>query len=127
MAGEELDRFALVDWERSACLCDVGAPGHSAVVTVASDGRDALWITDDAELHAEHPRCGNGDQPHEQIGALPPDVQARIDQAYTRRNWPRCGRPRKDGQPCRTPVARRGQHCSWHRDSAPKPDQRAAP
>lgn len=119
MAGE-FDGFPLFDWERSACLCDVGAPGHSIAVAVTDDGRDTLWMVDDAELNAEHPRCGNGDQPHERVGAMPPDVQARVDQAHTRRNWPRCGRPKKNGAPCRTPVARHGDHCSWHRDVEPE-------
>jgi hypothetical protein len=127
MGGREFDEFPLFDWERSACLCDVGAPSPSVAVAVTDDGHDTLWMVDHAELNAEHPRCGNSDQPHEQVGSLPPDVRARVEQVHTRRNWPRCGRPRKDGQPCRTPVARRGQHCSWHRDSAPKPDQQAAP
>ena len=64
MFGKDFDEFALVDWERSACLCDVGAPGHSLAVAVTDDGRDVLWLIDDAELHAEHPRHGDSRQPH---------------------------------------------------------------
>lgn len=108
MAGE-FDRFALVDWERSACLCDVGAPGHSVAVAVTHDGRDTLWIVDDAELHAEHPRCGNGDQAHEQVGSLPAVWRRRV---Y---GDPRCGAPTTAGRPCRMKVACQGDVCEVHR------------
>ena len=82
MAGE-FDGFPLFDWERSACLCDVGAPGHSIAVAVTDDGRDTLWMVDDAELNAEHPRCGNGDQPHERVGIRrQDDAQAALPREH---------------------------------------------
>jgi hypothetical protein len=114
MKGDNFDWFPLFDWERSACLCDVGAPGHSVAVAVTDDGRDTLWMVNDAELNAEHPRCGNGDQPHEQVGPLPPDVRARVDQVHTRRDWPRCGRPTHAGTPCHQRVKATGQACGQH-------------
>lgn len=62
--------------------------------------------------------------PHELEGPLPP--------AYTDRLDPRCGRPRKDGQPCRSPVARFGGHCGWHREeststTSTNPTERTSP
>jgi hypothetical protein len=120
MAGDEFDGFALVDWERSACLCDVGASGHSVAVAVDDDGRDVLWIVDEAELHAEHPRHGNSNQPHEQLGPLPKSVADRI-----RRRGPdvahMCAGYNKQGQPCRLRVARPGDRCLFHRDKASAP------
>lgn len=122
MAGDEVDRFALFDWERSACLCDVGAPGHSVAVAVTDDGRDTLWIVDDAELHAEHPRCGNGAQPHEQIGPLPERWRERVAWSAAFR----CGRPTKSGRPCRLPVDQAGGSCSFHRAASPDADWQTA-
>ena len=47
---------------------------------------------------------------HERLGPVPVQWQRRIRQAQLR-----CGRPRSDGQPCRTPVARAGHSCANHR------------
>lgn len=115
MAGDEFDRLALVDWERSACLCDVGAPGHSLAVAVTDDGRDTLWMVDDAELRAEHPRCGDGRQPHEQVGPLPERWRERVAWSAAFR----CGRPTKSGRPCKLRVARPGDRCLFHRAASP--------
>jgi hypothetical protein len=49
--------------------------------------------------------------PHEGAGPLGSWWRERIAQ-------PRCGRPRRDGQPCRTPVARVGDVCGNHRATA---------
>lgn len=117
-----MDRFALFDWERSACLCNVGAPGHSVAVAVTDDGRDTLWIVDDAELHAEHPRCGNGEQPHEQIGPLPERWRERVAWSAAFR----CGQPTKSGRPCRLPVDQAGGSCSFHRAASPDADWQTA-
>ncbi len=107
---DEFDGFALVDWERSACLCDVGAPGHSVAVAVTNDGRDTLWIVDNAELHAEQPRHGDGDQPHEWTGPLPERWRRRIALAPFR-----CSRPTKGtGRPCRIEVSTFGRSCGLH-------------
>lgn len=108
MSGNKFDGFALVDRARSACLCDVGAPRHSAAVAVTSDGHDTLWIVDEVELHAEHPRHGDANQPHEQLGRLP---------AVWRRSIvgdPRCGAPTAAGRPCRMKVANQGDTCAIH-------------
>jgi hypothetical protein len=139
MDAHAFDGFALVDWARSACLCDVGASGQSVAVAVTDDGSDALWIVDDAELHAEHPRHGNGDQAHEQLGPLPAWFRARIAQigapgaAYWREVDGRwlpvylCGRPTKKKRPCRIPVDQAGGACEWHRGVQPEAVRRAAP
>lgn len=124
---DPFDGFALVDRERSACLCDVGMPGHSIAVAVTSTGDTSLWLVDDAALGAKHQQWGNDNQPHEQQGPLPEHWRHRVDQVFARRNWPRCGRPRKDGRPCRAPVARHGQHCSWHRDVQQEAERQAPP
>jgi hypothetical protein len=113
MFGDDLDGFALIDWERSACLCDVGAPGNSVAVAVTADGRDVFWLVDEAELHAEHPRHGNADQPHEWTGPLPDRWRHRIAAAPFR-----CGRPRADGRPCRQAVKAAGRPCCWHAQRA---------
>ncbi|EFG79556.1 hypothetical protein HMPREF0591_0533 [Mycobacterium parascrofulaceum ATCC BAA-614] len=116
MGAPDFDGFALVDWERSACLCDVGSAGYVLAVAVTSDGADTLWIVDDAELHAEHPRYGSADQLHEQLGPLSAALRERI--------WPtpRCGRPTKGtGRPCRIVVSGPGEACGLHsnRQAAP--------
>jgi hypothetical protein len=49
--------------------------------------------------------------PHEQLGPLPALYRHRLDQH-------RCGRPRRDGKPCRTPVARSGLTCANHHTHA---------
>lgn len=88
--------------------------GYAASVCVTPDGRDVLWllangspdVDDDYGCSCE--RCA----PHEYPGhPLPP----RITQMLDRPTQPRCGRPRAAGQPCRTPVARTGLTCHWHR------------
>jgi hypothetical protein len=54
---------------------------------------------------------------HERGGPLPPDWQARVDRvtSRTRVSSPRCGRPRRDGQPCQTIVDEAGEPCHWHK------------
>jgi hypothetical protein len=100
---------SLIDFERSACLCDVGAPDYLAAVCIASDGDDVLWLVSKTELEAEDPRCGNANQRHEQLGRLPAAVRDRI--------WGdslRCGRPTCSGLPCRIRVANPGDPCGTH-------------
>ena len=118
MDAHQFDGFALVDWARSACLCDVGAPGHSLAVAVTDDGRDVLWLIDDAELHAEHPRHGDSRQSHEQVGPLPARWRERVAWSAAFR----CGRPTKSGRPCRLPVGQAGRSCSFHRAANPDAD-----
>jgi hypothetical protein len=110
MSGDKFDGFALVDWERTVHLCDVGMPGHVIAVAVTDDGRDTLWIVDEEELHAEDPRHGNGDQPHEWTGALPERWRHRVALAPYR-----CGRRTKTtGRPCRIEVSAPGRACGLH-------------
>jgi len=99
---------SLIDYERSACLCDVGAPDYVAAVCVASGGEDVLWLVSKTEFEAEDPRCGNANQRHEQLGRLPATVRDRI--------WPpiRCGRPTSSGLPCRIRVGEPGRPCGTH-------------
>ena len=106
---------SLIDYERAACLCDVGQPDYWAAVCVTASGEDVLWLVCKDELGAEHPRCGSSDQPHERLGPLPLEVVRGI--TISRRTH-RCGRRTKSGAPCRTPVARPGDGCAWHRTGA---------
>lgn len=122
MDGRVFDGFPLIDWQRSACLCDVGAPGHSLAVAVTDDGRDTLWMIDDAELHAEHPRHGGNSQPHEQVGPLPERWRERVAWSAAFR----CGLPTKSGRPCKLPVARPGDRCLFHRAASPDAERQTA-
>jgi hypothetical protein len=109
---------ALVDWDRSACLCDVGLPGYAAAVCVTRNGTDVLWLIDSDELDTEHPRCGNPDQPHECLGPLPLEYVQRLTIAH-RRGY-RCGRRTRSGTVCRMRVSQPGAACEWHRDTTPE-------
>jgi hypothetical protein len=105
------EQFSLIDHDRTACLCDVGAPDYLAAVCVTPDGEDVLWLVCKTELDAEDPRCGNANQRHEQLGRLPQTVRDRI--------WGdalRCGRPTATGKPCRQRVAEPGRSCGVHCD-----------
>ena len=105
--------YSLVDYERTACLCDVGQPDYWAAVCVTASGGDVLWLVCKDELGAEHPRCGTADQPHDQIGPLPDRYRLGLQAVPIR-----CGRPTKSGAPCRTPVHQSGVACAWHRSGA---------
>src|SRR5262245_13569110 len=102
------NHWRLVDPHRTACLCDVGAPGYIATVAVAPDGGESLWLAD-TELLDHDADLGNPNQRHEKLGRLPQPIRDRI--------WGdalRCGRPRSNGQPCRQRVAEPGHACSDH-------------
>ncbi len=90
----------LVDVNRSAVL----TLDLDAAVAVHPDGSESLWllVPGDDDGPASPPPA------HEQTGPLPESYQRRLAQL-------RCGRPRVDGLPCRTPVAAVGQACSHHR------------
>lgn len=117
MSGDRFDGFALVDVERSACLCDVGLAGYVVAWCIAPDGQSAAWLVSDAELlNGENAQRGNPNQPHEQIGRLPSYWRARAA-----RPPHRCGRPRADGRPCRQAVKIAGRPCVWHAERATAP------
>lgn len=103
---------ALIDYERTACLCSAGRPDYLAAVCVTASGNEVLWLVSVNELDAEHPRRGNGDQPHEQLGPLPIEFVRRF--TISRRTH-RCGRPTQAGRPCRIRVPAGGQACERHR------------
>jgi hypothetical protein len=110
---------SLIDYERTACLCDVGQPDYWAAVCVTASGEDVLWLVSKDELSADHPRCGSADQPHEQLGRLPQHVAHRLHA----RPVHRCGRPTKTtGRPCRIEVTRPGEPCGLHRRQADRSD-----
>lgn len=104
----------LVDTERSACLGCVGLPGYAACVLVRAAGSiDMVLVEED--------RIGDPDYtynrdtpaaPHEQPGPLPLEYVRRITASHRQH---RCGRTRKSGGRCRTPVAHPGDACTWHR------------
>lgn len=101
----------LVDPNRTACLCDVGAPGYALTVAVDHNGNETLWIIDNGQLGVDGTDHGNPNQPHEKPGELPQTIRERI-----RGDRARCGRPRADGKPCRAPAPEPGRGCYWHQD-----------
>jgi hypothetical protein len=103
-----------LDTDRTACLCDVGAPDYLAATMIGPDGEHRFVLCrrdliNDPTIRYD-PACT--DAPHEQLGPLPPRWAAR-----TRLAPLRCGRSTKAGRACRTPVARPGDACAWHRNS----------
>jgi hypothetical protein len=117
MLGDEFDGFALVDWDRSACLGDVGSTGYVVAWSVIADGEDMAWLVNEAELlkggNAQH---GSANQVHEQLGPLPELWRHRVALAPYR-----CGRPRADGRACRQSVKAPGRPCVWHSERASAP------
>jgi hypothetical protein len=112
-----VDNISYIDNGRSACLCGQGGGPYVACVLVAADGTQDLVLVDQ-ELLGDGKHTYNRTTPeaiHEQLGALPLEVVRRI--AISRRTH-RCGRRTKSGAPCRTPVARSGDTCAWHRTEA---------
>jgi hypothetical protein len=119
--------WRLIDPERSVSLCDVGAPGYVAALTVDPDGTETYWIAD-RDLIGENCDHGNENPPHERLGPLPPLIRAKIAQigappaAYWYEEDGRwfpvylCGRPTKKKRPCRMPVDRDGDACDFHRE-----------
>lgn len=88
--------------------------GYAAAVCVTPDGRDVWWLLahGNPEVEDDYGCSCEKCAPHEHPDhPLPP----RIKQMLDRPTRPRCGRPRADGQPCRTPVGRPGAACRWHR------------
>jgi len=69
---------SVIDPERSACLCDVGAPDYVAAVCVTPDGDDVLWLVSKSDLDTEDPVYGDANQRHEKLGRLPQVVRERI-------------------------------------------------
>lgn len=65
---------ALIDEQRSACLCQVGEPNYIAAVCITPAGEDALWLVSRRELDNEQPKWGDANQPHEQLAAVCQDV-----------------------------------------------------
>lgn len=118
----------IIDPARAVCLCGVGARGYLAAVCVDSDGRDTFWLVSATELAAELPRCGNANQPHEQLGPLPALVRAKIaaigapPAAYWYEDGGQwfpvylCSRPTKKKRACQIPVDQAGSACQFHRD-----------
>lgn len=100
---------SLIDNDRTACLCDVGAPDYVAAVCVTPTGDDVLWLVHRDELGREDAAIGSAVQPHEQLGRLPATWRRRIN------GDPRCGAQRSNGQPCRMKVASEGDICKIHR------------
>jgi hypothetical protein len=115
MMGDDLDHSALLDYERSVCLCDAGRPDLAAVTAIGPDGAAVLLVADQNRIGDPtatfDPNCL--DAPHEQTGPLPPRWQSRIELAPLY-----CGRRTLRGTRCRIPVTRPGQACGWHRRAA---------
>ncbi|WP_197373463.1 hypothetical protein [Mycolicibacterium baixiangningiae] len=102
----------LVDWDRTACLCNAGAPGLVAAVAVGPDGGETLWLVDQDQLNHPDVDHGNPSPPHERTGPLPAAIRDLITPP------PQCGRPTlTTGRPCRTRVLNYGDSCLQHRDT----------
>lgn len=106
---------AYIDWNRYADLTAWCQRACFAAVLIAADGHEDFVIIDELLLdkgnHTYRP--DTPDAPHEQLGPLPLEYIRRITISQ---RMHRCGRPTKSGAPCRTPVARSGQACAWHRE-----------
>jgi hypothetical protein len=78
-----MTRSTLVDSRRSACLCDVGAPGLTAAACVDPDGQvDYALIRESLMGDPRYPFLPwTPDAPHEQLGALPIEFVRRITAA----------------------------------------------
>jgi hypothetical protein len=104
----------ILDPRQAVHLCQEGAPEFTAIASVDRTGHTRhfwLWSREGPDrAHAGEPPS------HERTGRLPQHVQARVDRAA----WPRCGRPRADGQPCRKSAVKRGAACHLHDEHAPK-------
>ena len=88
--------------------------GHElqACVAVRPDGSESLWLL----VPGADDNAPRGPWPdHERTGPLPATYRHRLAQH-------RCGQPRLDGRPCRTPVAVVGQTCGHHRPPHPAVD-----
>jgi hypothetical protein len=109
------DTPALIDPARSSDLDDVGSDGYRAALTVSWDGTVNLILARREFVgrpqHRYDATCP--DAPHEQVGVLPIEFTRRLDRLT--RIHARCGRPKKDGSPCRAPVGRHGAPCARHR------------
>ncbi|WP_241007786.1 hypothetical protein [Mycobacterium kubicae] len=103
---------ALVDDDRSVCLCDAGASDYAAVTAVRPDGTVLLLLAEKDGIGdpAAVFDAGCADAPHEQPGPLPALWQTRVELAPLR-----CGRRTLRGGRCRMPVGQPGQACGWHR------------
>jgi hypothetical protein len=112
MPGDEFDRFTFVDYQRSACLCDVGLADYTVALCVTANGENQAWLVSEAELGIANTPHGDADQPHEQLGPLPAHWRSMVMLAPYR-----CGRPRADGRPCRQAVKGPGR-CAWHSERA---------
>ncbi|MEZ7240782.1 hypothetical protein ACWEQV_12600 [Rhodococcus aetherivorans] len=101
--------FSLPDPDRTLLLGN----GWRASVCITPRGDASLWLV---AHHDDGIGCACLDcAPHEHPSRPMP---TRILAALDARTTLRCGRPRTDGQPCRTVVARRGATCRWHRSHA---------
>ncbi|MBO0883101.1 MAG: hypothetical protein J2P17_22755 [Mycobacterium sp.] len=96
--------------DRSACLCDHGAPGYTAAVLVAADGRHDYALVDQGSIGTGTTYDATTPQAeHEQLGALPDDFLRRVELSRLR-----CSRITAAGRRCRTRVHRPGESCWRH-------------
>lgn len=109
-----LDHASIIDNNCSVQLYDVGAPDCLLAESVNANGARLLWLVDNTRIDESGVDLGNRLPPHELHGPLPADVAHRVASVPIR-----CGRPRADGRPCRSPVARPGDACAWHREGTP--------
>lgn len=109
----------VIDYRHSACLSDVGAPGHVAATAVGADGVARLVVADrnaiDDKAVRYDPTCAA--VAHEQTGPLPLEFVRRLTVARRSQRGHCCGRPTKTGRPCRITVTNPGEPCRWHRQN----------
>jgi hypothetical protein len=74
------DGFDVVDPRRSACLCDVGAPGYTAALVVGDDGTARLVLVRHDMIGDPTARYDGDCQAaaHEQCGPLPFEFARRL-------------------------------------------------
>lgn len=109
------DEYA-VDDHRSVDLSAYGSRGYWAVVAVDPHGEEILVMgtvgcTASDPFDVEPP-------PHELTGSLPPQVWRRVWSHPAPATF--CGRPNRNGRPCRSTVGHPGEPCRWHVDAEPK-------
>ena len=89
--------------------------GNDLVEAVTATGSTVLWLMvplcDHCEAQAVHGSIATAT--HERLGPLPESWWRRIRETPIR-----CGRPRGDGKPCRTPVTHNNAACRRHESPA---------
>ncbi|WP_179965178.1 hypothetical protein [Mycolicibacterium psychrotolerans] len=98
----------LLDLERTARLCDVGAPDYVAAVAIEPDGREHSVLAKQSSIDDMDVRYDSSvaEATHEQLGSLPGFWNLRVRLAPMR-----CARMTLRGSPCHVIVLTPGAPC----------------